>query len=165
MSSASRPPITGTDFATSSISSRHQLMPGLDQNPRAIMAFQSDPACSVAHAEIFTVRYPSFSSADAPDRPPVEAASRFGSEFTGFFRCPDVAASCPCRKPHLGQRTGQRRGSVSSGSGSERYATDGLEGGGRDQALKILNLTGTSRADAPSTNRYNDERDQAASRW
>ena len=58
MSSASWLTITGADFATSSVSSKHQLMAGLGRNPRATMAFQGDPACIVAHAEIFAASLP-----------------------------------------------------------------------------------------------------------
>ena len=43
----------------------------------------------------------------------------------------DQSEACLCRKPHLGQRTGQRRGSISRWERQRRrYATDGLEGGG-----------------------------------
>lgn len=95
MSSASWLTITGADFATSSVSSKHQLMAGPGRNPCATMAFQDDPAWIAAHAEIFAASYLSCSSADVSDRPSVKEAnaSRFGLEFTGFFRCPDVAAS------------------------------------------------------------------------
>ena len=70
-------------------SSRYQLTAGLGRNPLAIKVFKSDPACIVGHAGIFAARYPSFSSADVWDRPPVEeeSAIRFGLDFSGSFKC------------------------------------------------------------------------------